>query len=339
MCPYQFGMYCKIPLFALLPALVLSLTQLSAQESAEKKTIRVGMIGLDTSHATAFTKILHDPKNDYEARVVAAVAQSSPDIESSYSRVDKFVKTLTETYGVKMYKTIEEMLPEVDVIMIESVDGRPHLAQATPGIKAGKPTFIDKPVAASLEDTLAIYDLAKEHGTPVWSCSNLRYNGGVVKAATADVGEVSAVLSYGPASLEKGHLDLAWYGIHATEALFTVIGTGCESVTRTHTEGTDVVTGIWEGGKVGTLMGLRASKTAYGVTVFGSKAVVTEAAGGGYPELMAEMMKFFRTGEVPVTAEETIEIFAFLAAADESKRRGGTPVTLAEMLEKARAAK
>ena len=333
---YNDRMKFRFSALAILPAVILSLTGLSAQD---KKTIRVCMIGLDTSHAPAFTKILHDPANGYEARVVAAVAQSSADIESSHSRVDGYVETLTKEYGVQIYETIEAMLPEVDVIMIESVDGRPHLAQATPGIKAGKPTFIDKPAAATLDDTIAIFDLAKEHGTPVWSCSNLRYNKGVVKAATTDVGEIAAVLSYGPASLEEHHLDLAWYGIHPTEALFTVMGSGCQFVTRTHTEGTDVVTGLWEGGKVGTLLGLRASKTVYGVKVFGSKAVIEESAGAGYPELMAEMMKFFSSGEVPVSAEETIEIFAFMAAADESKRRGGAPVTLAEMIEKARAAK
>ncbi len=329
-------MHFRLPFLALLPAVILSLTGLSAQET---KIIRVGMIGLDTSHAPAFTKILHDPANNYAVRVVAAVAQSSPDIESSHTRVDGYVETMTKDYGVKMYETIEAMLPEIDVVMIESVDGRPHLAQATPGIIAGKPTFIDKPAAATLKDAVAIFDLAKKHGTPVWSCSNLRYNAGVVKAATADVGDVAAVISYGPASLEEHHLDLAWYGIHPTEALFTVIGTGCESVVRTHTEGTDVVTGIWKGGKVGTLLGLRASKTVYGVKVFGSKAVIEESAGAGYPELMAEMVKFFQTGKVPVSAEETLEIFAFMAAADESKRRGGAPVTLAEMMEKARGAK
>lgn len=302
----------------------------------DKGVTRIGMIGLDTSHCVAFTKILHDPANNYAARVVAAVPQSSPDIESSVSRIDGYVETLIKEYGVKMMDSIEAMVAEVDVILVESVDGRPHLAQATPGIIAGKPTFIDKPVAASLEDAIAIFDLAAKHGTPVWSTSNLRYNAGVVKAATADVGEVAAVLSYGPASLEEHHLDLAWYGIHPTEALFTVIGTGCESVTRTHTEGTDVVTGLWKGGKVGTLLGLRASKTVYGIKVFGSKAVVDEVAGGAYPELMAEMMTFFKTKKAPVSAEETIEIFAFMAAADESKRRGGAPVTLKEMIEKAR---
>lgn len=298
--------------------------------------IRVGMVGLDTSHAPAFTKILNDPENAHGVRVIAGVPEFSPDIESSASRIDKFVETLSTEYGVKMYDNIEEMLPNVDVIMIESVDGRPHLEQATPGIIAGKPTFIDKPVAASLEDAIAIFDLAKKHRTPVWSSSNLRFHAGVVAAATTDVGEIAAVISHGPASLEPNHLDLAWYGIHSTEALFTVLGTGCLSVTRTHTEGTDVITGIWEGGKIGNLLGLRKSKTPFGIQVFGTKKVIEESAGGAYPELMTEMVKFFKTGKPPVSPETTLEIFAFMAAADESKARGGAPVTLAEMMEKAR---
>lgn len=308
---------------------------LSAKADAAPE-IRVGMVGLDTSHAPAFTKILNDPEATHGVKVVAGVPAFSPDIESSASRIDGFVKTLTDDYGVKMYESIEAMLPHVDVVMIESVDGRPHLAQATPGIIAGKPTFIDKPVAASLEDAVAIFDLAKKHGTPVWSSSNLRFHPGVVSAATTDVGEIAAVISYGPASLEPNHLDLAWYGIHSTEALFTVIGTGCVSVSRTHTEGTDVITGLWEGGKTGTLLGLRKSKTPFGLQVFGTKKVITESAGGAYPELMAEMVTFFKTGKPPVSPETTLEIFAFMAAADESKARGGTPVTLTEMMKKAR---
>lgn len=300
--------------------------------------IKVGMIGLDTSHCVAFIKILHDPANNYPVRVVAAVPQSSPDIESSVSRIDGYVKTLSEEYGVKMFDSIEAMLPEVDVVMVESVDGRKHLAQATPGIVAGKPTFVDKPVAASLEDAIAIFALAEKHGTPVWSTSNLRYHAGVTKAAGADVGEIAAVISHGPASLEEHHLDLAWYGIHPTEALFTVMGAGCEQVVRTHAEGIDVVTGIWKGGKVGTLLGLRASKGAYAIKVLGSKAVIEETMGGAYPELMAEMVKFFQSRKPPVSSAETLEIFTFMAAADESKRRGGAPVTLKEVREKAEAA-
>lgn len=320
--------------FFCLPA---SLIAQSGPAPDGQKVIRVGMIGLDTSHAAAFTSILHDPKNNHPARVVAAVPVASADLETSTSRIDGYVKKLSEEYGVKMLDSIEAMLPLVDVVMVESVDGRPHLEQARPSIVAGKPTYIDKPCAASLKDVIAIFDLAKKHGTPVWSTSNLRYHAGVVKAATADVGEKTAVISYGPASLEEHHIDLSWYGIHPVEALYTVMGTGCKSVSRTHTPGTDVVTGLWDGDKIGTLIGLRASKISYGVKVFGTKAVIDETASGAYPELMVEMVKFFQTGKTPVSAETTIELFAFMEAADESKRRGGAPVSIEETIEKARA--
>ncbi len=329
----------KLHPFALAAFTLASISLISiTTQAADAPLIRVGMIGLDTSHATVFTKILNDPANNSPARVVAAVPSSSPDIESSFSRVDGYVETLKKEYGVKMLDSIDALVAEVDVVMIESVDGRPHLAQATPAIIAGKPTFIDKPVAADLKDAIAIFDLAKKHGTPVWSCSNLRYNEGVKKAASADVGEVAAVLSYGPASLEEHHMDLAWYGIHPTEALFTVIGSGCEKVSRVFTEGTDVVTGVWKGGKVGTVLGIRDAKKVYGVKVFGTKAVVEESAGAGYPELMTEMVKFFQTKVPPVTAEQTLEIFAFMAAADESKNRNGAEVTLKEVMDAARKA-
>ena len=235
-----------------------------------------------------------------------------------------------------MYDTIEAMLPHVDAVMVESVDGRPHLAQAKPVIEAGKRVFIDKPMCASLKDVIAIFDLAKKHDTPVWSSSNLRYHEGVVKAATAEVGDKTFVLSFGPASLEKNHIDLAWYGIHSVEALYTVMGTGCQSVQRTHTEGQDVVTGLWNDGKIGTVLGIRNGKRHFGIKVFGTKAIAEESVGGAYPQQMAAVMKFFQGGEAPVSPEETIELFAFMEAADVSKERGGAPVTIEEVIKKAK---
>ena len=325
------------PLLAIALAIAVTVfsTESHAQDDAAKqKVFRVGMIGLDTSHAKAFTTILNDPENGYAVKVVAAVPQSSPDIESSVSRIDGYVELLKTEFGVKMYDTIEEMLPHVDGVLIESVDGRPHLAQATPCIIAGKPTFIDKPAAATLKDVIAIYDLAKKHGTPVWSSSNLRFHSGVVAAANADVGEQTMVFSFGPASLEEHHMDLAWYAIHPVEALFTVMGTGCKTVSRVHTEGTDVVTGLWDDDRIGVMMGIRKGKNQYGLKVFGTKGSVEEKAGGAYPEIMAAMVKFFETGEPPVSPETTIEIFAYIEAADESKRQDGAPVSIADTIAK-----
>jgi predicted dehydrogenase len=216
-------------------------------------------------------------------------------------------------------------------VMIEAVDGRPHLQYAREVLPTRKPTFIDKPVGGSLRDALAIYALAKKHNTPMFSSSSLRFN---TQAALqgAKYGELRGASTFGPCELEPHHPDLYWYGIHATEMLYTVMGRGCQTVVRTHTPNADVVTGVWSDGRVGTMRGNRATKTGYGVTVFGSGGIVTPEVKTGYGVLLKEIVKFFQTGVAPVAAEDTIELMAFMEAADESKRRGGAPVSIAEVL-------
>lgn len=304
----------------------------------KKEPLRLGLIGLDTSHVIAFTSRFNEPDNPNHVpggRVVAAFKGGSADIESSHTRVEGYTKTLVEKYGVKIYDNIKEVCENVDAILLTSLDGRPHLSQVRPVFEANKPVFVDKPVAGTLKDAVEIYRLAKESKVPCFSSSSLRWYPGVVEVANADVGELISVLSYGPAPSEPHHPDLFWYGIHPTEALFTVMGTGCETVTRTSTEDTVVVTGIWKDGKVGTLHGLAKGRFGYKVTAFGSKAIVEQTKGGDYTPMLREVIKFFNTGKPPVAPETTLEIYAFMEAADESKRRGGTPVKISEVLRKA----
>lgn len=304
----------------------------------KKGPLRLGLIGLDTSHVIAFTSRFNEPDNPNHVpggRVVAAFKGGSADIESSHTRVEEYTKTLVEKYGVKIYDNIKEVCENVDAILLTSLDGRPHLSQVRPVFEANKPVFVDKPVAGTLKDAVEIYRLAKESKVPCFSSSSLRWYPGVVEVANADVGELISVLSYGPAPSEPHHPDLFWYGIHPTEALFTVMGTGCETVTRTSTEDTVVVTGIWKDGKVGTLHGLAKGRFGYKVTAFGSKAIVEQTKGGDYTPMLREVIKFFNTGKPPVAPETTLEIYAFMEAADESKRRGGTPVKISEVLHKA----
>lgn len=299
--------------------------------------LRVGLIGLDTSHVIAFTELLNNTNNKAHvpgARVVVGFKGGSPDIESSISRVEGYTKTLQEKYGVEIVPTIEELCKKVDAVMLTSVDGRPHLEQARPVFKARKPMFIDKPLAGSLRDAIEILRLAKESNTPCFSSSSYRYYESLTELRKKDIGEVKGAISYGPASYDKTHPDLYWYGIHPTEALFTVMGTGCETVVRVHTPDTDVVTGVWSGGRVGTLRGLRNAATPHKVILFGAKGVAEQQGGGDYAPLMREVVKFFQTGVAPVNPEETLEIFAFMEAADESKRLGGTPVSIKELVKK-----
>ncbi len=297
--------------------------------------LRIGLIGLDTSHVIAFTSLINDTAHASHVpggKVVAAFKGGSPDIESSWSRVEGYTKQLEEKYGVKIVDSIEALCAEVDVVMLESVDGRPHLEQVKPVLRARKPVFIDKPVAGSLRDAIEIYRLAREHQVPCFSSSSLRYYPGLVELKKADVGVIKGAVSTGPCHIEPHHPDLFWYGIHPVEALYAVLGTGCETVVRTATPDTDVVTGVWKDGKVGTLIGIREAAAPYRVTLFGTKAVVDQKPGGDYAPLVREVMKFFQTGVAPVPAEETIELFAFMEAADESKRQGGRPVRVADVL-------
>jgi len=222
----------------------------------------------------------------------------------------------------------------VDAVLLMSVDGRPHLEQAKPVIKARKPLFIDKPLAGTLRDALELYRLAKEAKVPVFSSSSYRYYESLVEVKKANVGEIRSVISYGPAHLEPHHPDLFWYGVHPTEALYTMLGTGCETVSRTTTPDTDIITGIWSGGRIGTLHALRKGPTPHKVIVFGTKAVAEQKGSGDYAPLVREIVKFFQTGIAPVSPEETLELFTFMEAADESKRQGGAPVKIKDVLKK-----
>jgi predicted dehydrogenase len=301
--------------------------------------MRLGMIGLDTSHATAFTRLINDTSaRDHVpgGRVVVAFKGGSPDIASSWSRVEEYTRELQDKHGVKIVSSIPELCQQVDAVLIESVDGRPHLEQARPVIQAGKPLFIDKPVAGSLRDAIEIYRLARAANVPVFTSSAYRYYDSMRELKKADVGELRSAISWGPAHLEPHHPTLFWYGVHPTEALFTVLGTGCESVVCAATPDTDVVTGVWSGGRVGTLHALRKGATPHKVVMFGTKAVAEQKPGAdSYAPLVREIMQFFQTRVAPVSPEETLEIFAFMEAADESKRQGGVPVKLSDVKRKA----
>jgi hypothetical protein len=300
--------------------------------TAAAADLRIGIVGTDTSHVTAFTKMLNDPAAPDHvagARVVAAYKGGSPDIDQSRNRIDGFTSELRDKWQVKLVDSIEELCKQVDAVLLTSVDGRVHLAQASIVIKAHKPLFIDKPLASTLEDAREIARLAKAAGVPWFSASSLRF-GGVTALRTADL---EGATTWGPGPLEPHHqLELAWYAIHPVEMLFTLMGTGCEEVTRISTAGEDVVVGRWKGGRIGTVRALRPYGD-YGAVVFrknakGQSAESSMKVHDGYAPLVHEIVQFFQTGRAPLSNEETLEIFAFLDAAQRSKESGGKPMSL-----------
>ncbi len=323
---------------AALPLLA-AIWQVAPAQQAENRPapLRAGMIGLDTSHVIAFTRVINDPAATGELAGLRIVAgyPGGTDFEPSRTRVERFTEQLREM-GVEIVDSIPALLEKVDVVLMESVDGRPHLEQVLPVLKAGKPVFIDKPVAGSLADVLAIFQAAEHYKVPVFSSSSLRFHEGPQQVRSGQIGQLLGCDTYGPCPIDPTHPDLFWYGIHGVEALFTCMGTGCESVMRVTSGDTDLVVGRWKDGRIGSFRGLRKGKIESGGTAFGTEAVVHLDGSGDYRPLLVEIAKFFRTGRPPVSAEETMEIFAFMEAADESKRQGGAAVSIASVLAKAR---
>ncbi|HYM09406.1 MAG TPA: Gfo/Idh/MocA family oxidoreductase [Bryobacterales bacterium] len=294
--------------------------------------LKIGIIGLDTSHVTAFTELLNNasnPKHIAGARVVAAYRGGSPDVEASYTRLDKFTAQLKTKYGVEIVPDIASLVQKVDAVLLESVDGRVHLEQVRPVFAAHKRVFIDKPLASTYADAKEIARLGRETGTPWFSASSERYNTLVTEIQTPPI---LGAITWGPSEIEPHHqLELSWYGIHAVEMLYALMGTGCESVTSTSTPNADLVVGRWKDGRLGAVRAGRGpGYYSFGAVVYtpqGSKqAQPTKQS--FYPNLLADVVKFFETGVAPVPNDETLEEFAFMDAAQRSKDAGGTPMRL-----------
>lgn len=313
---------------------------------AEVAPKKIGIIGLDTSHVVAFTTVFNKgPKNPADAakyagfRVTHAFAQGSKDIPESTSRVPEYTEKL-KGMGVEIVDSIEQLCAQVDFVMLESNDGRVHLEQVLPVLKAGKTLFIDKPIAGSLADVIRIQEAAKKAGVTYFCSSSLRFAASTQAVAQGSVGKVKTAYTTSPASLEPHHPDLYWYGVHGCESLYTVMGTGCVSVKRDQTpEGFIQVTGNWGEGRVGIYREAdrKAKGGPYGGKAVGEKGEAEIGKFDGYEVLLQAVVKMFRTGKAQVSAEETLELYAFMEAADESKRQGGAEVKLADVLAKARA--
>ncbi|MDH4091249.1 MAG: Gfo/Idh/MocA family oxidoreductase [Cyclobacteriaceae bacterium] len=309
-------------------------TEMSAKE------IQIGLIGLDTSHSPAYTKFINDPKNPAMQgfKVAFAYPYGSTKIESSASRIPQYTQEI-KALGVQVVDTLNALVEASDVVMLMTNDGNLHLEQILPVLKARKNVYVDKPVAAHLGDVIKIYDAVKQAGVSMFSSSPLRYIDGAQQVRYHDaVGSVIGADAYSPQKTEPSHTDLYWYGIHGVEILFTMMGPGCAFVKRTTEKEQDIVVGKWTDGRIGTYKGDLQGRQFYGGTAYGTKGVLSVGPFAGYQSLAEVIIQFFRDGKAPVDEKETMEIYTFMEAADESKKQGGEWVSMQKIYNQAAAA-
>lgn len=261
------------------------------------------------------------------AKIVAAFPGGSPDIPSSANRVQGFAKELKEKHGVKIVDKISDLCADTDGILLLSVDGRTHLSQFKEAMVCKKPVFIDKPYAATWSDAKEIRRLAAEAGIPWFSTSSLRYADFAVEMQGK---ATRGAMAWGPGPLEEHHeLDLGWYAIHTIEVLYTIMGPGCEKVSRISGPHGEVLTGYWKDGRIGVVRTLLPSG-GYGAVAFGEKDVMQSPANPrfSYAPNLQGVIDMLRTGKPAVPNDVTMEIFAFMEAANRSRTANGAPQAL-----------
>lgn len=287
--------------------------------------LRIGLIGLDTSHAGSFTEVLNGPNSrEPAARVVCAFPGGTPDWEMSWSRIEG-ITAQVKALGVEIVPTPEAVARDSDLIFITEVDGRMHPDLLERVAAQGKPVFVDKPFATNVKDATRMLDLAKAHDIPLMSCSALRYAEALTKAlADESGGAITGVDVFGPMALQDAAPGLLWYGVHGMEIIVRVMGIGCREIQAINNgENGEVHTMTWGDGRLATYRGLRKSHSGFGAVIHREKSfqLIDMAAGGQsyYVGMLDAILRCLPAGRSDVPAAEMLEVVRLMEAGNQAR--------------------
>jgi len=294
--------------------------------------LRIGLIGLDTSHVARFTELLNHPDHPHHVpggRVVVGCPSPSPDYDPSASRVDQFTATLRDEHEVTIVDTPPAVAEQADLIFITSVDGRRHLSLLEQVVDAGKPIFIDKPLALSRAEAERIFDLAEANAVPLMSSSALRYAKPLADALHDPEGEpIRAVDIFGPMAHDAVQRGWFWYGIHMVEVAVAALGTGIATTTAIAAEGQDAGTLKWTDGRIACLHGWQPPGPAFGAVLHrdsGSQCLDLSGADRPfYAGLLEAIMQCLPEGRSDVPRAQTLEVIAALESLNSGLYDGAT---------------
>ncbi len=302
-----------------------------------RNVYRIGMIGLDTSHVEAFTKLLNDqndPNHIPGGQVVAAYPGGSADFGLSISRVDNFTQKLHDEFNVNILESPEAVAECCDLVFIETIDGRQHYDIFKQIAKYGKPIFIDKPFTTSIQDAKAILQLADASGIPVMSCSSLRYVDNL-QAALVDndgLGPIMGCDVFGPMEMMPPLPGFYWYGIHSVEVLVAVMGVGCKQVQVIKNQNNDMLICEMEDGRLASIHGLRKAHYKFGITLHHEKGIqpvdfYASNIRPYYASLLEAILRSLPQGHSDIPEDQMLEVIRIIGAANQS-RKTNKPVIL-----------
>ncbi len=296
--------------------------------------LRIGLIGLDTSHVVSLARILNSPAVSPfpGVRITVGWPGGSDDFPPSRERVEGFTSELRERHGVSIVDSPEAVADGCDLVFITSVDGRVHLEQYRRIASCGRPVFIDKPFTTSLADAREIVRLADSVGAVVASCSLLRFAGELPAALASGRDDIAGCDARGPMGEQPTQPGLFWYGCHGVELLVAAMGPGCREVRCVRTDGHDLLTALWGDGRIASYHGLRGVTAKFGMVLHrrsGTQPLDLYAGRPWEEALVAALLQTLPRNRHLVPPAEMLEVVAIIEAANRSRERHGAPEAVA----------
>ena len=183
---------------------------------AQPKNIRIGIIGAENSHTAGLGKIFNTDKKFPGAEV-----------KYVWGETDEFAKRAMERGNIpNQVKDPAEMLGKIDALIVDHRHPKFHIEAATPFIKEGIPTFIDKPFCYRAAEGKEFLEMARKAGTPVTSYSSIAQSAATfdIKKQLEALGEISQVVRYGPVDLDSQYGGVFFYGVHMVQPLLYIFG-------------------------------------------------------------------------------------------------------------------
>ena len=287
-------------------------SQLMSKPDQKPKRIRIGIIGAENSHTIGFGKMFN-------------VEKKFPGVEVKYvwGETDEFASNAAAKGSIpNIVKDPKEMLGKIDALIVDHRHAKYHLEAAIPFIKAGIPTFIDKPFCYRVAEGKAFLELARKHGAPVTSYSSIAHSKSTfdIKNQVESMEKINQVVRYGPVDMDSKYGGVFFYGVHLLQPLMEIFGEDIERVKVTRKGQNGSASLIFKSGLYATLI----FKKGYEWETF----VETEEDGlielksrveNSNPGLnYVDMVEMFKTGKEPRSHESILNCVAVLEALEKS---------------------
>lgn len=294
----------------LAPAMLSSASAFNMTEE-RSKSIRIGIIGAENSHTIGYGKMFN-------------IDRKFPGLEVNYvwGETEALAKTAMEKGGIPaMVKEPGEMMGKIDALIVDHRHAKYHLEAATPFVKAGIPTFIDKPFCYRAEEGKKFLAMARQTGTPVTSYSGLAHSADTldIKEQVKNLGEINHVVSYGPVDINSQWGGVFFYGVHLVEPLMYIFGEDIVKARVTKNDKNAVANLSFGNGMLATLVFSKAYKfETYAETKDGIIPLKSRRKEQEPGKAYVDMVEMFRTGKEPRSHQSIIKGVAVLEALERS---------------------